>query len=57
MNVPSGSGTTPMYKPSIITLEGADDIYLIITEGNWNRGSYTYAKSEESLIYWEGNLT
>ena len=27
------------------------------TYGRWNPRSYSYAKSEESIMYWKGNIT
>ena len=44
-------------KPSLTTLQGTYEIYLMTPEGICNPGLDAYANSEESIIYWEGNIT
>ena len=45
----------PTNKPSEEKLMESEDIYLLTPE-HWNPNSMAYAKNEESMLDWEGNL-
>ena len=46
----------PMSKPSRNDLVDPQDIYLL-TPTRWNPHSNAYARNEELMLDWEGNLT
>ena len=43
-------------KPSLVTIEGTDEIHLMNPEGRWNPGSDTEMYSEDKIMGWERNI-
>ena len=47
----------PTYKPTLSELQDNDENVLLITpDGPWNPHSDTFARNEENLTDWEGNI-
>ena len=49
----------PMSKPTDIQLQDSDNASSVIAmtlDGPWNPHSRSYAKSESSMIDWQGNM-
>lgn len=46
----------PTSKPSELDLEACDDVYMLTPNGFWDPHSDAYARNEESMLDWEGNM-
>ncbi len=46
----------PMYKPSREQMEECENVYLLTPNGQWNPHTDVYAKNEENILDWEGNI-
>ena len=47
----------PTYNISIATLEGTYEIYLMTPKDRCNPESDAYVNREESIMYWQVNIT
>jgi hypothetical protein len=46
----------PTSKPTTQILEDCEDLFLLTPGGQWNPHSDAYAKNEENMLDWEGNM-
>jgi hypothetical protein len=46
----------PTTKPSIRSLNDCDEVFLLTPDCNWNPHSDAFARNEENMLDWEGNM-